>query len=99
LPNISGNKNSKNAVKKEIKKGLALCIFGCMHEDQICPVDISGNTKIGFLGIDRMPSLTKVCVWVMPFSVQSWTEGSDVSPSITISSRYLTNLAGSVFDN
>ena len=44
--------------------------------NQLTTLDLTSNSKINRLAIDHMPSLTKVCVWVMPFPVSAYTDGS-----------------------
>lgn len=44
--------------------------------NQISTLDISNNTKIYQLAINGMQSLTRVCVWKIPFPVEAYTTGS-----------------------
>ena len=45
-------------------------------------LDVSKNTNLKYLYIQDMPSLTKVCVWQMPFPPTGVKVYSDDSPNV-----------------
>ena len=52
-----------------------LWLLDCSN-NQIAILDVTNNTKVYQFFINGMPSLTKVCVWEVPFPVEAYITGS-----------------------
>lgn len=53
-------------ISLDVSKNNALKVLRCFSET-LTTLDISANTRIETLALRYMPSLNKVCVWIMPF--------------------------------
>jgi len=70
---VSGNPGLKTLTCKnnllttlDLSGNTALTKILCCG-NQLTFLDVSSNINITYLGIDNMPSLTRVCVWTLPF--------------------------------
>lgn len=50
--------------------------------NQLTGLDISGQTNLKVIGVDTMPMLTDVCVWILPFPPEGVTVLQTFSPDI-----------------
>jgi len=45
-------------------------------------LDVSNNTALEFIGLNDMPSINQVCVWVMPFPPDGVDVDTTNSPNV-----------------
>jgi dienelactone hydrolase len=61
-------------------------------DNKITELDLSNNTKLEYIKINHMPTLTDVCVWTMPFPPDGVVVDSIESPNV----NFTTACSGSV---
>jgi len=72
---------SNQLTSLDVTKNNALNWLDC-RGNQLTRLDISANTKLANLILTYMPSLYKVCVWIMPFPPTGVTVDKTGSPNV-----------------
>jgi hypothetical protein len=65
----------------DVSNNISLKVLQC-SDNQLTSLDVSNNTSLKGLLIENMPSLNKVCVWIMPFPPEGVSVHSNGSPNV-----------------
>jgi len=65
----------------DLSNNTALKFLSC-RANQLTSLDLTNNTSLTRIGIDEMPTLSEVCVWVLPFPPEGVDIDTTDSPNV-----------------